>query len=158
MNTEEFSEWISTIEDVEIIKVEEDKLCFFCTSEELVFKLTKVAEESKNVLSIKNHENKICFCLHNHDLKLFVQKWVGENKKGIPDLSWVTLKQMAAELKKRDNITFALLWMEESGYENISLEASGNPTTLCGMLIRGLNLAVKHADKNINFIEPRDEQ
>lgn len=158
MTTQEFSDWLSTIDDVEIIKTEEDKICFFCAEEDLVVKFTKVAEDSKNILSIQTHENKICFCLHNNDLDLFVKKWLGENKKGVPDLSWVTTKQMALELKKRDNLTFVLLWMEDSGYDNISLEASGNPTTLCGMLIRGLNMAVKHADKNINFIEPKDEQ
>jgi len=157
MSTKEFSEWLSDIDGIEVIKVEEDKVIFVCLNEDIVLKLTTIAQETKNLLSILNLDGKICFCLYNNDLQAFVKKWSGENKKGIPDLSWVTIKQMAAELKKRDNLTFALIWMEDSGYDNISLEGSGNPTVLCGILSRGLNLAIRHADNNIEYKELKDD-
>ncbi len=123
----------------------------------MVIKVTEIAEKSEHILSIKTFENKLCFCLQNRNFSEFVSLWYGETKKGIPDLSWVTIRQMADELKKRDNLTFAILWIEDSGHENISLEASGNPTTLCGMLTRGLNLAVKYADKNIGYNQTQDD-
>jgi len=58
---------------------------------------------------------------------------------------------MAAELKKRSNLTFALIWLEEEATENFNLEAIGNPTTLCGILSRGLNMAIKWADRDIQY-------
>lgn len=156
MTTIEFADWLKDIEDVEIVKIEENCVFFFCQSEDLVIKFTKIAEETKNSLSLRTHENKICFVIYNENLEFFIKKWIGENKKGLPDLSWITMKQFSTELKKRDNLTFALVWIEENGNDNISLEASGNPTTLCGMLTRALNLAVRHADKNIDYRETRD--
>lgn len=158
MTTKDFSEWISQIDGIEVVKFDEEKILFFCSEENLVIKLTDVAEKTNTNLSIRTHEQKICFCLNKDNLDQFVSFWHRENKKGLPDLSWVTVKQMASELKSRDNLTFALVWIEDSGYDNISLEASGNPTTLCGMLSRGLNLAIKYADKNINFHEPKDDK
>jgi len=155
MTTKAFAEWLVSIDAIEILLVEENIIYFFCTSETTVVRITKVAEKTNNILSIKTHEGKICFCLHNSNFQNFVDKWHGENKKGVPDLSWVTMKQMAKELKERNNLTFALVWMEESGQDNISLEASGSPTILCGMLSRGLNLAVKWADKKIDYTEPQ---
>lgn len=156
MTTEEFAEWMAQLANIEVVSFDNDKILFFCTEETEVLKLTEVAEKSNHVLSIKKLDEKICFCLYNKDFSDFVSKWYGENKKGIPDLSWVTIRQMAEELKKRDYISFALVYMEDSGHDNISLEANGNPTQLCGLLTRALNLAVKHADKNIDYREHKD--
>jgi len=77
---------------------------------------------------------------------------------GIPDLSLVTLRQMAVELKQRENLCFALVWMEQSERDNIAIEGSGNPTQLVGLLARGLNMAIDWADKNIKFRRPKDEE
>ena len=33
----------------------------------------------------------------------------------------------------------------------MTLEASGNPTFICGLLARATNLAAKYADKDINY-------
>lgn len=76
---------------------------------------------------------------------------------GIPDLSLVTVRQMAMELKQRQNLCFALIWMEESDRENIAIEGSGEPTRLVGLLARGLNMAVDWADRNIKFHRPKEE-
>lgn len=158
MNKEEFVDWLKNLSSIEIVAFDDtDKILFLCTDENVVIKLTEVAEKSDHILSIRKVEDKLCFCLHtNNNYQNFVSSWYGDNKKGLPDLSWVTIKQMAEELKKRENLSFALVYIEHTGYENISLEASGNPTTLCGMLTRALNLAVKHADKNIDYHEPQD--
>jgi len=72
---------------------------------------------------------------------------------GLPDLSLVTIRQMAMELKQRNNLTFALLWID-----NIAIEGSGNPTQLVGLLARGSHMAIEWADKNIKFYRPRDEE
>lgn len=157
MNIEEFSAWFGSLENIQIIEIQDEKILFFCGSEELVMKITKIAESTGNTVSLHSVNDKICMCLHNKNIEKFFKSWNFENKKGIPDLSWVTCKQMADELKSRSNLTFALLWMEDIGAENISLEASGNPTLLCGLLSRGLNMAIKFADKNINFHESQGE-
>ncbi len=77
---------------------------------------------------------------------------------GLPDLSLLTIRQMATELKSRQNLTFALVWIENSERENIAIEGSGNPTHLIGLLARAQNMAIDWADKNIKFYRPnRDE-
>jgi hypothetical protein len=70
---------------------------------------------------------------------------------GLPDLSLVTIKQMAVELKNRKNLCFALVWMEDMGKDNISIEGSGNTNQVIGLLTRGTHMAINWADKNIKF-------
>lgn len=77
---------------------------------------------------------------------------------GIPDLSLVTIRQMALELKQRQNLTFALVWIENTERDNIAIEGSGNPTQLVGLLSRGTHMAIEWADKNIKFYRPKDEE
>lgn len=76
---------------------------------------------------------------------------------GIPDLSLVTIRQMAMELKQRHNLTFALVWIEDNDRDNIAIEGSGSPTQLVGLLSRGTHMAIEWADKNIKFYRPKDE-
>ena len=73
---------------------------------------------------------------------------------GIPDLSLVTIRQIANELKTRNNLTFALVWIENSERDNIAIEGSGQPTQLIGLLARGTHMAIEWADKNIRFYRP----
>ena len=73
---------------------------------------------------------------------------------GVPDLSLVTLRQMANELKQRNNLIFALVWIENADRDNIAVEGSGNPTQLVGLLTRGTHIAIDWADKNIKFFKP----
>ena len=47
--------------------------------------------------------------------------------------------------------------MEHSEVENIVLEASGNPTFICGLLARATNLAARYADKNIDYYYSGEE-
>lgn len=77
---------------------------------------------------------------------------------GLPDLSLVTIRQMALELKQRQNLTFALVWIENNDRDNIAIEGSGNPTQLVGLLSRGTHMAIEWADKNIKFYRPKDEE
>lgn len=76
---------------------------------------------------------------------------------GIPDLSLVTIRQMAIELKQRKNLTFALVWIENNDRDNIAIEGNGSPTQLVGLLSRGTHMAIEWADKNIKFYHPKDE-
>lgn len=77
---------------------------------------------------------------------------------GLPDLSLVTIRQMATELKARQNLTFALVWIESNERDNIAIEGSGNPTQLVGLLARGQHMAIEWADKNIKFYRPKEEE
>lgn len=77
---------------------------------------------------------------------------------GLPDLSLVTIRQMAMELKQRQNLTFALVWIENTERDNIAIEGSGNPTQLVGLLSRGTHMAIEWADKNIKFYRPKDDE
>ena len=77
---------------------------------------------------------------------------------GIPDLSLVTIRQMAMELKQRNNLVFALVWIENNERDNIAIEGSGNPTQLVGLLSRGSHMAIEWADKNIKFYRPKEEE
>lgn len=80
-----------------------------------------------------------------------------QKELGLPDLSFVTIRQMAMELKQRHNLTFALVWIENNDRDNIAIEGSGNPTQLVGLLARGSHMAIEWADKNIHFYRPKDE-
>ena len=66
---------------------------------------------------------------------------------GLNDLSLTTISQMAAELKKRENIQFALIWIESNETENISIEGNGPFTSLVGLVTRGLHLLINYSDK-----------
>ena len=76
------------------------------------------------------------------------------NELGLPDLSLVTIKQMATELKSRQNLCFAMVWMEDNDRDNIAIEGSGNPTQLVGLLSRGLFMTIEWSNKNIRFQQP----
>lgn len=73
------------------------------------------------------------------------------NELGVPDLSLVTIKQMVEELKKRKNLVFSLVWIENNERDNIAIEGSGNPTQLVGLLSRGVHMAIEWADRSIRF-------
>lgn len=101
-------------------------------------------------------------------LDLLVQKLSSKQKSqkskankydqlGIPDLSLVTIGQMASELKQRTNLTFALVWIDDHDIDNIAIEGAGNPTQIIGLLSRGTHLAIEWADKNIKFYKPEEE-
>lgn len=162
MTTKEFAKWFSDVEGLTITLVEEDKIYFLITKETLVVKITNAANESDNFLSLHSDGKRMLFCLHKHQYKKFIEVFEGksENKKResvIPDLSLVTIEQMMDELKKRSNISFAFVKVEHSEVENISLEASGNPTFICGLLARATSLAAKYADKNIDYYYTGEE-
>lgn len=77
---------------------------------------------------------------------------------GVPDLSLATIRQMTTELKNRQNLCFAMVWMEDNEKENISIEGSGNPTQLVGLLSRGLYMTIEWSNKNIKFKQPPEDR
>ncbi len=164
MDTQQFAEWLSKIQNIVVEKIDKDRVFFECLDEKLVLKITQTAERSDNFLSINTKNDRfIVFCLHKHNFDRFIEVWNGDDKKtkltkeGIPDLSLVTCKQMASELKNRENLTYAFIWMENEATENFSFEASGNPTILCGLLSRGLNMAIKWADKVTQYEDQEED-
>ena len=54
---------------------------------------------------------------------------------------------MISELKKRENLLFALIWIENNETDNISLEGNGTITNLSGLITRGLHLLINYGDK-----------
>lgn len=158
MNTKQFCDWAKEISELQISSYEEQRIYLLPTGENAFLKLVSVADKSKNFISLHPHEDTIIYCLHNNNLDEFIRIWEKEtdtDQKGIPDLSWATCKQIGEELKNRDNLVFALIWMEVEGNENLSVEAGGNPTLVAGMVNRGLNLIVNWAGKD--FRDENDE-
>jgi hypothetical protein len=151
MTTQEFVKWFSKVDGIVISKYDADRLYFYVTEEKLIVKITKSADSTDNFLSLHADENKILFCLHRHKLKEFMNHFIGKNDLGIPDLSIVTVRQMIEELTTRENISFAFVMYDHSLPNNMTLEASGNPTFICGLLARATSLAAKYADKDINY-------
>jgi len=155
MTTEEFSYWFDKIEGVQVIKLDTDKVYFSLGSENLKKKITKTSNLSDNFLSLHDDKEGIIFCIHRHKLDKFIEIWENKcavnAKYGTPDLSFVTVSQMMHELKKRQNISFVFVMSENLNVSNITLEASGNPTYLCGLLARGQHLANKFAEKDIKY-------
>lgn len=117
------------------------------------FSYQLIVEADDKLMAIKVLAKKI-----NLILQLKGDDKKAKNKElGIPDLSLVTLRQIANELKQRHNLTFALVWIENNERENIAIEGSGNPTQLVGLLSRGTHMAIEWADKNIKFHQPPEE-
>jgi hypothetical protein len=116
------------------------------------YQLVIEGDAKKNAIKIliKKLENVLAT---NGDIKKAKQK-----ELGLPDLSLITIRQMAAELKQRNGLTFALVWIENAERDNIAIEGSGNPTQLVGLLTRGSHMAIEWADKNIKFFKPRDDE
>jgi hypothetical protein len=112
-----------------------------------------VIESLKKEETIKMLQKKLANILENNgDLKKAKHK-----EMGLPDLSLLTIRQMASELKQRTGLVFALVWIENAERDNIAIEGSGNPTQLVGLLSRGSHMAIEWADKNIKFFKPKDE-
>lgn len=66
---------------------------------------------------------------------------------GVSDLSLTTINQMISELKKRENLLFALIWIENNETDNISIEGNGTITNLSGLITRGLHLLINYGDE-----------
>ena len=112
-----------------------------------------VIEPAKKHDTIKMLQKKLQNVIeNNHDLTKARQK-----ELGLPDMSLLTIRQMASELKKRTGLVFALVWIENAERDNIAIEGSGNPTQLVGLLNRGAHMAIEWADKNIKFFKPKDD-
>lgn len=80
-----------------------------------------------------------------------------KNKElGLPDLSLCTVHQMAEELKRRKNLVFAMVWIEGNEKDNITLEASGNPTQIIGLLSRGHYMAIEWTDQKLKYRRRND--
>ena len=113
-----------------------------------------VIDQSKKLETIKMIRKKLINVLEsNGDLRKAKQK-----ELGLPDLSLLTIRQMASELKQRTGLVFALVWIENAERDNIAIEGSGNPTQLVGLLSRGTHMAIEWADKNIKFFKPKDDE
>ena len=69
----------------------------------------------------------------------------------------MTIKQIAKELKKRKNLSFAVVWMEDTNKENIAIEGNGNPTQIVGLLARGLHMAIEWSDKFLKISKPEKD-
>jgi hypothetical protein len=147
---------------------------FKLDSETTLIKITKVVSEIKEyhpcvllVLSSKNIKFSYQLVIEAKDELAAVKAlnkhfyMIQNDTKidlGIPDLSLVTMRQIANELKQRSNLVFAIVWIEDSERDNIAVEGSGNPTQLVGLLTRGTHMAIDWADKNIKFFKPKDDE
>ena len=60
MNTKQFSDWLQQVNDIEIIKVNETSVMFFCNTDNVVSKVTAIAEKTGNPLTLHTNQNKIC--------------------------------------------------------------------------------------------------
>lgn len=97
--------------------------------------------------NIKLFHEKLSILIKDQDEEMKIK----HQQFGMPDLSLVTIHQMVTELKKRKNLVFSLVWIENSNIDNISVQGSGNPTQVVGLLARGTHMAIEWADKNIRF-------
>lgn len=140
------------------VEDEETQLIFLSLIKEIKNKDVFI-KESKNFckLLILTNEPNVVYSVYSQILYLtLVQEEKRKNKFqeiGIPDLSLVTIKQMTEELKKRNNLVFALVWIENNERDNIAIEGSGDPTQLVGLLSRGTHMAIEWAEKSIRFFK-----
>ncbi len=160
MNTEEFSNWAKQNNNFEVLSFDDTRVFLTVNDEIKLVKLIETTEKSGNVLTIHIQNNIVVYCLHDQNLEMFVNLWDNKKTKNnvMPDLEWATCKQIAAELKKRNTLTFALVYIEDDSVDNISVEANGDPNYIIGMLTRGINMLVKYTDKNKKTIEASEDE
>lgn len=72
------------------------------------------------------------------------------------DLSLMTIRDFAAELRRRPNLCFAIVCIEDNGRDNLAIESRGNPTEVVGILARGMKKVIEWADKDIKWSTPAD--
>jgi len=174
MNFDDFLNIFKRIEGLKIIESKDGPyfVSYLVVLEEVQKGIKGIIEDLKNnesydisLTSLDDHSFKLI--LNSVDLEKNVQaladrlivlisKQDSERRSkykefGIPDLSLVTIKQMVEELKKRKNLVFSLVWIENNERDNIAIEGSGNPTQLIGLLTRGVHMAIEWADKSIRF-------
>lgn len=179
-NFQSFMDEISGLDLLSVIQSESEPttwVLFSCESEHSVAFMTALVDEVSDDSIVKimpmTHpmdQEKTAYQLVFHSqrdkyLKMFsvkIRKYVELSKapkydiSGVPDLSLVTIKQISKELKKRKNLTFAFVWMEDNSKDNISIEGNGNPTHLVGLLARGLHMAIEWSDKYLKFKDKDD--
>lgn len=176
-----FYKMFSKLEGIKIFQSEEDPSTWFffsCNSEYSFAFVTAIVEEigDDNIckmvslghpISTEDTAYQLVFHADKEQLyKTFITKIYAylENSKnlkhdefGNPDLSLVTIKQIAKELKKRKNLSFAVVWMEDTNKENIAIEGNGNPTQIVGLLARGLHMAIEWSDKFLKISKPEKD-
>lgn len=173
----EFNELVNSFKKIEGVKIVETRdgpnyINYFIIYDHVQEVLQKISLDLRekfgcdiSINSLGDSKSKIFFGPKNLDqtIKLFVEKIkviieeqdndrrTRHQEFGLPDLSLVTIRQMAEELKKRKNLVFSLVWIENNEHDNISIEGSGNPTQVVGLLTRGTHMAIEWADQNIRF-------
>jgi hypothetical protein len=146
----------STPQILDAISIRVDDINYFDCCKILI--LSHPTEPEKNAYQLifnKDKEKYITMLIEK--LKNFHTKKSQFQELGLPDLSLVTIRQMANELKNRKNLCFGIVWMEDNEKENISIEGSGNPTQLVGLLSRGLYITIEWSNKNVKFKESPEE-
>jgi hypothetical protein len=154
MDSQETLENISVV----LLEIKEQYPCNL-----LVLSNKKKPEDFSYKLIIESQNRTSAINLINKKLKAILEssgdiEKAKQKELGLPDLSLVTIRQIAIELKRRSNLTFAFVWIENNERDNIAIEGSGNPTQLVGLLARGSHMAIEWADKNIKFYKPSEDE
>lgn len=174
MNFEDFVNIFKKIEGIKILETRNgpNYIKYSVNYNHVQEEINKISLELKEKFGcdisnslLENNKFKLFFGPSSLDknIKMFVDRIMtlisdqdNERKKrhqefGLPDMSLVTIRQMTEELKKRKNLVFSLVWIENNENDNISIEGSGNPTQVVGLLTRGTHMAIEWADQNIRF-------
>lgn len=149
-----------------ILKYKEEKVLKFIEEQ-----LQIASEHSEFETELNPDEIKISFSNNekerNKTISLLIKQFnnitnnknlksASEKELGLPDLSLCTITQMAEELKTRENVNFALVWIENSEKDNISLQAKGNATQIIGLLARGQQIALDWTNQNLKYKKKND--
>lgn len=178
---ETFLNTLTKLSGIKIFQKEEEPktwLFFSCESDTNLALLNAIVDEigSDQICKLVelNHpifDEKNAFQLTVNDnkesvYKTFINKinaFIDNSKKvkydeyGNPDLSLITIKQFAKELKRRKNLSFAIVWMEDNDKENIAIEGNGNPTQVVGLLARGMHMAIEWSDRFLKITKPNND-
>jgi len=160
MTPEEFFNWSKKYPDLGVCAYDEKRVYFLLDEVESLKGFLILAAKVGFEPTVISKEDSIHYGVSAEFLKDLSAQYeiiISELQKGVPDLSWATCKQMSNELKRRNNITFVLIWMEENYYDNIHIEASGDANTVIGLATRGLNLLVNATEKRTKIIDSSED-
>jgi hypothetical protein len=155
----EFLNWAKKRTEWEVLGADLEKIYFEITTQKNLNIFLQNAQNAECPVTVHPGEKNPIYCLHAINLQKFVDLMEPKKVNGspIPDLQLATCKQMANELKKRENLTFVMLWIEENYYDNIHIEANGEANQVIALVTRGLSLILKTTENKTHIQESEDD-
>lgn len=158
ISVKQFVEWARKKSNWVVLGYDDNNIYFNFDGLIALNDFADIAQKSENLLIVQKTDAGPVYCLQASNLEKFMELTdPNMAQEKVPDLSWATCKQIASELKKRQSLTFVLLYIEDDAYDNINVEASGDANTILGLTMRGISLILNATEKRSIIQKPTED-